>query len=319
MQYGEIPGLETPVSRIVQGAIMISADKIEESYRLLDEIFAVGCNTIDTAHVYGDGDVERIVGRWMEDRGIRDKIIIIGKGAHHSQDRRRVTPYDITSDLYDSLARLRVDVIDLCLLHRDDVEAPVGPIVEVLNEHQAAGRITAFGGSNWTHPRLEEANEYAYAHNLTPMVASSPNYTLADQVKEPWEGCITIAGPDGKEARDWYSSNQMGLFTWSTLARGFFSGRVSKEHSEAEGPDTMTTSFASDDNFSRLERVGELAREKGVTVPQIALAFVMSQPMNVFALIGSNGADELKDNIKGLEIELTRQELDWLDLYSDER
>ena len=82
--------------------------------------------------------------------GDRDQIVILTKGAHFNQDRNRVTPFDITSDLFDSLVRLRTDSIDLYLLHRDDPTVPVGPIVEVLNEHKEAGRICAIGGSNWT-------------------------------------------------------------------------------------------------------------------------------------------------------------------------
>jgi len=81
---------------------------------------AAGGNCLDTAHLYGDGDNERAVGQWINERGLRDEIVILGKGAHNSQDRKRVTPYDILSDLHDSLARFKVDSIDLCLLHKDD-------------------------------------------------------------------------------------------------------------------------------------------------------------------------------------------------------
>ena len=99
--------------------------------------------------------------------------MLLSKGAHPTDYRQRVTPYDIDSDLAETLAELDTDYLDIYLLHRDNPELPVGPIVEKLNEHQAAGRIRIFGGSNWTHQRLEEANEYAYAHNLTPMTVSS--------------------------------------------------------------------------------------------------------------------------------------------------
>jgi len=150
MQYGQIPGVTKPVARLIQGTVMIGTDKLEASFALLDEILALGGNTFDAAHIYGNGDVERALGRWVAARGVREQVVIVTKGAHHSQDRQRVTPYDITSDLHDSLARLCTDYIDLYLLHRDDPSVPVGPIVEVLNEHRAAGRIHAFGGSNWS-------------------------------------------------------------------------------------------------------------------------------------------------------------------------
>src|SRR5690606_27782491 len=127
------------------------------------------------------------------------------------------TPYDITADLFDSLARMQTDYIDIYLLHRDDPDVPVGPIVEILNEHHQAGRIHAFGGSNWSHERIREANEYAAAHGLTPFVASSPNFSLAEQIQEPWAGCLSIGGRKGAAARDWYRQNQIALFTWSSL------------------------------------------------------------------------------------------------------
>src|SRR3712207_5854018 len=148
MQYGAIPGIDKPVSRLVQGTVMISSSDVERSFALLDAIFDLGCTAFDTAHVYGTGDNERTVGRWVRERGIRDQVVIIGKGAHHNADRRRVTPFDITSDIYDSLARFKFDYIDLYILHRDDPSQPVGPIVETLNEHLRAGRIHAIGGSN---------------------------------------------------------------------------------------------------------------------------------------------------------------------------
>ena len=150
MPYGHIPGINKPVSRLVQGTLMIGTSEREKGFALLDEIFELGGNTFDTAHHYGSGANERAVGQWVRERGVRDKVVIIGKGAHHSEDRKRVTPFDITADLYDSLARFQFDTIDLYLLHRDDPSVPVEPIIEVLNEHQQAGRIRAFGVSNWT-------------------------------------------------------------------------------------------------------------------------------------------------------------------------
>ena len=154
-------------------------------------------------------------------------------GRHHRQRRppyprraNRVTPEDIAADLDESLRQLGLDTIDLYLLHRDDPDVPVGPIVEALNEHLRGGKIRAFGGSNWTHERIAEANAYAADHGLVPFVASSPQFSLVEQVDEPWPGCISIGGPDNAAARDWYQNNQMAMFAWSSLAGGFLSGAV---------------------------------------------------------------------------------------------
>ena len=199
MHYGAVAGIDKPISRLVQGTMMVRSDAVEQSFQLLDDVFALGCTTFDTAHGYGQGDCERTFGRWLAARGLREQVVILGKGAHHNQDRQRVTPFDITSDLHDSLARLQTDYIDLYLLHRDDPTVPVGPIVEILNEHRAAGRIRAFGGSNWRWTRIAAANEYAHAHGLTPFVASSSHFSLAIQFQEPWPNCVTVTGAVGSD------------------------------------------------------------------------------------------------------------------------
>jgi aryl-alcohol dehydrogenase-like predicted oxidoreductase len=322
MQYGKLPGISKPISRLVQGTVMVNSSELERSFTLLDEVFELGCTTFDTAHIYGTGDNERTVGRWVNERGLREKVVIIGKGAHHNQDRKRVTPFDITADIYDSLARFKFDYIDLYILHRDDPEVPVGPIVEVLNEHLAAGRIHAFGGSNWTHKRIQAANEYAAKHNLTPFVASSPNFSLAEQIKEPWPNCISISGPQGQAARDWYAAGQMALFTWSSLAGGFFSGRFSRDNL-----DTFDTyfdklcvdSYCYEDNFKRLDRVRLLTEEKGLAIPQVAMAYVMSQPLNIFALVGCQNGEEFKANLEAATVKLTAEEMAWLELKTEVR
>ena len=322
MLYGKIDGIEKPISRLVQGTMMVSSREIDYSFNLLDAIYAQGCNTFDTAHVYGGGDNERIVGKWVNDRGLRDKVVLIGKGAHHNQDRKRVTPFDISADLHDSLARFKFDYIDLYLLHRDDPSVPVGPIIEVLNQHTREGKICAFGASNWSHARIEEANAYAKERGLIPFAASSPNYSLAEQVKEPWPDCESISGPANTKARAWYALHNMPLFTWSSLAGGFFSGRFDRST-----PVTSTDYFDKlvvecycyPQNFERLERVNVLALEKGLSVPQIALSFVLSQPLDIYALTGGRTSEEFSSNAKALDTKLTMSELAWLNLESDYR
>ena len=323
MKYGQIDGVSKPVSRIVQGSAgPISSERLDESFKLLDDVLELGVTAIDTAHNYGRGDIERTVGKWFNDRGVRDKIVLIAKGAHPYGDRPRVTHYDIEADINDTLARFNTDFLDIYLLHRDNPEVPVGPIVEKLNEYHEKGHIGIYGGSNWSRGRIEEANAYAAANGLKPFLASSPNYSLADQVKEPWAGCTTISGPANAAERAWYAENQMPLFTWSSMAGGFFSGRFTRgnlESFDAYLDKVVVDAYTSEENFQRLDRALELAEEKGVKVAQIAVAFIFSQPLNLYALIGSRSAEELKQNIEALELELTPAEIDWLDLRSDSR
>ncbi len=316
MQYGNIRGIDKPVSRLAQGTIMIGSKNRDAGFALLDGVFELGCNIFDTAHVYGGGDNERTFGKWVNDRGLREEVVVLAKGAHHNADRNRVTPFDITADLHDSLARFGFDYIDLYVLHRDDPEVPVGPIVEALNEHKQAGLIRAFGGSNWTHQRVAEANEYAQAHGLEGFAVSSPQFSLVEMIKEPWPNCISISGPACAEARRWYHENDVALVPWSTLARGFLSGRVRRDGGEsAEKRDDLgVDSFASEANYERLERAAELAERKGLTVPQISLAYVLNQPLNVFPLVGCWTPEEFRGNLDVLDVELSEDEIAYLEM-----
>lgn len=320
MKYGEIPGVGKRVSRLAQGTMMITTSEREQSFALLDEVYALGGNTFDTAHVYQSGNSERVLGQWMAARDLRDKIVVIGKGAHHNQDRRRVTPHDITSDIFDTLARLQTDYIDIYMLHRDDPSVPVGPIVEVLNEHVDAGRIRAFGGSNWTVERIREANSYAGERGLIPFAVSSPQYSLAEQVEEPWKECVALGGAGRESDREWYAKEKIAVFAWSSLASGFFSGRFTRENLDQKTSyfeQLCVRCYCYEDNFRRLDRATELAGAKGVTTAQIALAFVLCSPINVFPIVGCATGAEFESNADALEITLTQQEMDWLDLRTE--
>jgi aryl-alcohol dehydrogenase-like predicted oxidoreductase len=316
MEYGRIEGVNKPISRLVQGTLMMDKERMEWSYALMDSIFAEGCTAFDTAHVYGNGENERNFGRWIRERGVRDQVVLIGKGAHHNADRQRVTHYDIEADLNDSFARFGFDYIDIYLLHRDDPSSPVGPIVEVLNQYQAAGKIGIFGGSNWSVERLEAANEYAYAHNLKPFAVSSPNFSLAAQHEPPWANCISIAAEQGKVSREWYAEHKMPLFTWSSLAGGFFSGRFRRDNLDSfDGyfDKLAVSSYCREDNFQRLDRAEQMAQERGLTIPQIALAYVLSQPLDIYALVGCNTVEEFRANVAALNLKLTVEEIAWLE------
>jgi aryl-alcohol dehydrogenase-like predicted oxidoreductase len=309
MTYAHFAPLGRELSRLVLGSMVFKPETPELTTALLDTWRELGGNVVDTAHLYNAGDSERALGRWIEERGVRDEIVILTKGAHHNADRRRVTPEDITCDLRDSLARLRTDVVDLYLLHRDDPEVPVDEIVDVLNRHCAAGRIRAFGGSNWSPERLDAANAYAAARGLQGFSASSPHLSLAVPNGEIWPGCLDARSP---EALAWYRERQMPLFAWSSQARGFFSGLYTPE-SVAED-EFMGRVYDSPENWERLRRATELGKERGFSAIQVALAWALHQPFPVFPLIGPTTVEELQSSARALELELSKEAVAWLDL-----
>jgi aryl-alcohol dehydrogenase-like predicted oxidoreductase len=323
MLYGSVAGVDKPVSRLVLGTMIVDSREQERSSALLDAVFDQGCNCFDTAHVYAGGFLERGIGAWMAARGVREQMVILTKGCHPNADRRRVTPYDLVSDLHDSLARLKTDYVDIYLLHRDDTAVPVGEIVDVLNAQHAAGLVRAFGGSNWSHQRIAEANAYAHAHGLVPFTASSPNYGLAEQVLDPWgPGCVTISGPANREARAWYAAQAMPAFAYSSLARGLFSGRITRANYD-QMKETLDhasqTAYCHEVNLQRLDRAHALAAEKGLTVPQVVLAYLFGSEVPVYPIVGAANGAEFSENVKAFDVHLTPEERAWLDLERETR
>jgi len=324
MQYGAVKGVDKPVSRIVQGCMMLAPGEGQAGTdALLDAALAAGINAFDHSHIYGGGGCEVAFGAWMRKRGNREAVVIVGKGCHHDSAGRRVTPAHIDMDIAGSLERLGTDHIDLWMFHRDDPDQPVGPLMEALARHVEAGRIGAFGGSNWSAARVREAIDYCAAHGLPGFAASSPNYSLAEQIDSPWgSDCVTISGPAHAADRDWYAQSGLPVLAWSSLARGFFSGRVSRAR-EAELPEILEDHaircYVCESNWERLARVEQLADEKGLSVPQLALAYVLTDPMNVFALVGAHNPAEIEANTVVVDAVLSEGERRWLDLMTDDR
>ncbi len=306
MKTIKIPGLDKPVSILIQGSDYFRPSVYDKVSSVLDRFFAIGGNTIDTAHVYCGGESEVAIGQWMKERNNREDVVILTKGAHHDHNGPRVNSEAITKDLFESLERLQTEYVDLYALHRDDPAVPVSEIIDALNVHIAAGRIKAIGGSNWTVKRLQEANEYAEANGLVGFTFSSPNLSLA-KAKEPfWAGCVSADESDLK----WHEENQFPLLSWSSQARGFFTGRFTPEdRSNAD----LVRVFYSDDNWERLRRAEKLAKEKGVSTIQIALAYVLNQPFPTCALIGAQNDEELHSCNEGSNIILTQEEVNWLE------
>ena len=315
MKYSSIPGVTKPVSRLAQGSIMLSRGNIDATLALLDAMFENGITILDTAHCYGE-DNERIPGEWCASRGVREKFVMLGKCAHPDADGSRCHPAAITEELEMSLDRMGFDYIDLYVMHRDDPSVPVEEIVDCFSEHVDAGRVHAYGGSNWTLERVQAANAYAASAGRTPFAVSSPNFSLAVAAKPMWADCLALQNPDQAAAREWYRETDMALVTWSSVARGFFSGRFRTAEEEAEGnilEGYARESYATPENYERLDRAYQLAEEKGVSVPQIALAYVLNYPLNIFALVGACTPDEVKSNADAVDLELTGEELTWLE------
>ena len=152
---------------------------------------------------------------------------------------------------------------------------------------------------------------------------SKEHYSVAEQLGEPFiEGSGTFSGPKYTQARKYHVDNGIPVASYSCLSGGFMTGRITRE-SFAANPDSVNPSvrraYCYDVNFTRLERTQQLAREKGLTIPQVAMAYTMCGDMDVFPIIGALNHEELLSSISALDVALTKKECDWIDLTSDER
>jgi predicted dehydrogenase/aryl-alcohol dehydrogenase-like predicted oxidoreductase len=301
MTYGTIPGVDIPASRLFYGCD--NQFLMPDAAARFDDFFERGGNAFDTAYIYGNGLQERLLGRWMEQRGNRAEVVLTIKGAHTPL----CTPEFLDAQFRESLERAQTGYADIYLMHRDNLQVPVGEFVDVLNEHHRAGRIKAFGGSNWTLERLQEAQAYAEKKGLQKFTCVSNNFSLARMVSPVWGGCISAKEPAFTQ---WLAESGTRLLAWSSQARGFFTDRA---HPDKREDAELVRCWYSDDNFQRRERAIELARRKGVEPINIALAYVLCQSFPTFALIGPRTISETVSSLRGVPVTLTPDELRWLD------
>lgn len=298
-----IPGVALPISRIVLG--VDHQTELEPAGRQFEDYLARGGNAFDTAWQYRAGRSEAVLGEWLEREGLRDRVVIVGKGAHTPD----CDPESIGRQLTESLARLRTSRVDLYLMHRDNPDVPVGEFLDALDAERQAGRLGAYGVSNWSLERVRAANDHADAAGRPRLAAVSNNLSLARMVEPVWAGCISAKGPDWKA---WFRDTGTALLAWSSQARGFFLPRAPTQDPE------MARCWFAPDNLERLARAELVASARGVQPINVALAWVLAQPFPAFALAGPRTTAETASTFRALELELSPAEIAWLDLAADE-
>lgn len=320
MRYLTIPGIDRPVSALAfgTGTSVFAPETYDQAAGLLDAFVASGGNCIDAAHIYGFGASEKALGRWMRQRGARGQVVLITKGGHPAVDPEnifgkpwepRISPDAIRSDLMESLERLQTDTVDLYLLHRDNESLPVGPLVDALNAEQGEGRIRAFGASNWTSARIALANAYAAEHGLNGFVISSLQFSLARPMRMFFPGSIPASEAD----LAWHSREQFPLLAWSALSAGFV-GNVSRL--ESSDSNSIAGTYDTKDNGERLLRAQELARRKGASLAQVALAYVLHQPFPVIGVVGTSSTAHLSELMGSVNLDLEPSDLAYLEQRS---
>ncbi|WP_309398446.1 aldo/keto reductase [Cerasicoccus maritimus] len=299
----EMPGVAKPMARLCMGHPNTQR-LFTDCVSLFDAYFERGGNVFDDGSIYrGWATKPSFAGRWMTMRGVREECVIIDKGAHTPN----CTP-DYMPDEIDRLLKTNYcGYIDLYLMHRDNLDVPVGEFVDLLNAQIDAGKIHAYGLSNWTPERYDEAAAYAQAKGVRGPVCLSNQLSLAEMVNPVWPGTESCSNA---ERQAWLAERNVPLVAWSSQAAGFFT-----EQSAPDKKDNglLVKGYYSDRNFERKKRAYQLAEKKGVLPINLAMAWVLSQPFPTFPIIGPRTITELRTSLEGLRIALTEDERRWLD------
>ena len=322
MRTFPLKSMSVPASVIGLGTMIFHPDTRDRDFALLDAYTESGGTYIDTAEVYGaveeHGYSEMVIGEWLAARpGMRSRIILASKGlipgycAPLHPGGASIGPAQIRRAIDGSLKRLQADFLDIWMFHRDDLSLEVGPLADALNEEIRRGRIRAWGASNWTTERLQEAISYCERAGIAPPIASSPHFSLAKAREPYWPDTVVTSDKD----REWFAKTGMPLVAWSSLGRGFFAHGHPDNRKDAD----LARVFYSEDNFRRKERLEEFSKAKGASIFETALAWATSQKFPVIALCGPQTAEEVQDCARAGAVQLGEAERDWLDLASDSR
>ena len=311
-----IDGINKPISALALGTAFYNPESKDECFGIMDSYLDLGGTVVDTGRQYGES--EEVVGQWLEKSAARDRMVVITKCAHGPG----LLPADgfeevVTQELAESLMHLRTDYVDLYVLHRDNPSVPVGRILDRLNAEIDGGRVVALGASNWSYARAEEANEYARQHGMRGFAVVSNNLSLAVPEGPFYPGLVS-ADQDGER---WHQNTSIPLLSWSSQARGFFTGRYTPDMRDKVGSiddkftKRMVEIYCTDANFERLKRANQLANEKqDYTAVQIALAWLLHKPFPVIPIVGPHTPEELVSCADATGIKLTEAETKWLQL-----
>jgi aryl-alcohol dehydrogenase-like predicted oxidoreductase len=314
MRYVDVVGTDLCLSVICLGTGSLGSTVAEtDAFDLLDLFVELGGNFLDTAKVYADwlpGErsvSEKTIGRWLHSRDARGRVIVGTKGAHPELSAMhipRLSRPEIISDLESSLLNLQTDAIDLYWLHRDDPARPVGEILETLHDQVVAGKVRHYGCSNWRASRIRAAQAYAAERGLRGFVADQMQWSLAQPAPSSG-GESTMVVMDG-ELYAYHCEAGMAAVPYSSQAGGLFQ-KISAGMQDRLSRGARRR-YEQPVNRTRMLRIQELSRETGLTVTQLVLGYLLSQPFPTIPIVGCKTRAHLLDSIAAAEVRLTPQQ-----------
>jgi aryl-alcohol dehydrogenase-like predicted oxidoreductase len=296
----QIPGTDLTVSDLCLGANVFgwTADE-PTSFALLDRFYDAVPSTqgpfVDTAESYGDGTSERILGGWMAERGVRDRMVVATK-ASKMQKEHPLAAAEIKAAAERSLRNLQTDRIDLYYAHYDDESTPLEETLQAFDELVQEGKIRYAAASNYSAQRLTEALQTSEKLGVTRYVALQPHYNLME--RPVYED----------ELRDVVAEHGLGSFPYFALARGFLTGK----YRAGERVDSPRAEGASKYIGERGDRVlaalREVAEAQGVTGAAVALRWLADQPTVTAPIASGRDVDQLADLLPMQDLVLTDEQ-----------
>jgi aryl-alcohol dehydrogenase-like predicted oxidoreductase len=320
MEYRTLGHSGCVVSTLTLGTMTFGDESDEAvSHAQLDAFVAAGGTLVDTADVYVGTESESIIGRWLADRpsDVRDQVVIATKGRFPTGTGTNdvgLSRRHLTRALDASLSRLGVEAIDLYQVHSWDPLTPLDETWRFLDDAVAAGKILYPGLSNYTGWQVQKVADLAEARGWARPVTLQPQYNLLVREIE-WEivpACL---------------HNGLGLLPWSPLGGGWLTGKYRRDERPTgatrlgEDPDRGVEAYDRRSSVERtwdvIDAVREVAEGRGVSMAQVALAWLVDRPGVTSVILGARTEEQLADNLGAADLHLTEEETARLDAASD--
>jgi aryl-alcohol dehydrogenase-like predicted oxidoreductase len=320
MEYRTLGRSGCAVSSLALGTMTFGAESDEDtSHAQLDVFVDAGGTLIDTADVYGNGVSEEIIGRWLgkQPAEIRSQIVLATKGRFPMGDGPNdvgLSRRHLRDALDASLRRLGVDSVDLYQVHAFDPLTPLDETLRFLDDAVTAGKISYVGLSNYTGWQVQKVVDLAELRGLARPVTLQPQYNLLVREIE-WEIVPACA------------STGLGLLPWSPLGGGWLTGKYTKDARPTgatrlgENPDRGVEAYDRRSTAQRtwdvIDAVQSVASSRGVTMAQVALAWLVDRPTVSSVILGARTVEQLQDNLGAADLHLEAEEVARLDAASD--
>ena len=308
MEYHKLARTGLRVSPLCLGTINFGPQTSEaHSFRIMDQALEVGINFFDTANGYGggrpgEGVTEQIIGRWLaQGDGRRERIVLATKVYGRTGDwpnHGRLSAYHIRKACEDSLRRLQTDHIDLYQMHHIDRDTPWDEIWQAMEQLVYEGKVIYVGSSNFAGWHIAQANSIAKERHFLGLVSEQSLYNLNARMAE-------------LEVLPACRAYGLGVIPWSPLAGGLLGGALQKASEGRRASERAQQNI--EKHRPKLEAYEGFCRELGEQPADVALAWLLRDPVVTAPIIGPRTADQLTGSLRALEIKLSPEHLKQLD------